>query len=190
MKLLLRIFASFLRIGLFTFGGGYTMLPMFEREIIDRRRWIDHNELLDIYAASQSLPGAIALNAATFIGSKAGGVPGAVAASLGMVTPSIVVIVVVASLLSRLSDIPIAQYALKGMSAAVVALILHSAVRLGLRCIRTPGGLFVAAASLVLMLAFNVSVVKIVLGAVCIGTLLSLVTARLGKKQGKEGSGC
>ena len=166
------------------------MLPMFEREIIDRRRWIDHNELLDIYAVSQSLPGAIALNSATFIGSKVRGVPGAVAASLGMVTPSIVVIVVVASLLSQLSDIPLAQYALTGMSAAVVALILHSAVRLGTRCIKTPGSLLIAVASLILMLAFNVSVVKIILGAVCTGAILSLFTARRGKQQGKEGAEC
>ncbi len=182
MELLVQIFASFLRIGLFTFGGGYAMLPMFEREIIDRRRWIDHNELLDMYAASQSLPGAIALNAATFIGSRVNGVSGAVAASLGMVTPSIFVIIIVAELLSRLSDIPIAQYALKGMSATVVALILHSAVRLGLRCIKTPVSLFVAAASFVLMSALNMSVVKIILGAVCVGAISSLITAKPGEK--------
>lgn len=190
MELLLQIFTSFLRIGLFTFGGGYAMLPMFEREIIERRRWIDHNELLDIYAASQSLPGAIALNSATFIGSKVKGVPGAVAASFGMVTPSIVVIVIVASLLSQLSDIPLAQYALRGMSAAVVALILHSALRLGTRCIKTPGGLLVAVASLVLMLAFSMSVVKIILGAVSAGAILSLISTRRGKQRGKEGAQC
>lgn len=169
MGLLLQIYISFLRVGLFTFGGGYAMLPMFEREIIDRRGWITHDELLDIYAASQSLPGAIALNAATFIGSRASRIPGAIAASIGMVTPSVVVIVVVASLLSRISDRPIAQYALRGMSAAVVALIIHSAVKLGMKCIRTPKGFFIATASLVLMVVFGVGVVQIILGAVCLG---------------------
>ena len=87
VALLWQIYTSFFRVGLFTIGGGYAMLPMFEREIIKKRGWIDQDRLLDIYAAAQSLPGAIALNSATFIGNIVAGVPGAISALLGVATP-------------------------------------------------------------------------------------------------------
>lgn len=178
VALLWQIYTSFFRVGLFTIGGGYAMLPMFEREIIKKRGWIDQNRLLDIYAAAQSLPGAIALNSATFIGNIVAGVPGAISALLGVATPSIAIIIVVAEFLSRIIEVPIAMYALKGMSAAVVALIADAAIRLGMRSIRTPITLVLALASLVLVVFVRISSVRVILGAVVLGTAYSWLSTR------------
>lgn len=178
MALLWQIYTSFFRVGLFTIGGGYAMLPMFEREIIKKRGWIDQDRLLDIYAAAQSLPGAIALNSATFIGNIVAGVPGAISALLGVATPSIAIIIVVAEFLSRIIEVPIAMYALKGMSAAVVALIADAAIRLGMRSIRTPITLVLALASLVLVVFVRISSVRVILGAVVLGTAYSWLSTR------------
>ncbi len=178
VALLWQIYTSFFRVGLFTIGGGYAMLPMFEREIIKKRGWIDQDRLLDIYAAAQSLPGAIALNSATFIGNIVAGVPGAISALLGVATPSIAIIIVVAEFLSRIIEVPIAMYALKGMSAAVVALIADAAIRLGMRSIRTPITLVLALASLVLVVFVRISSVRVILGAVVVGTAYSWLSTR------------
>lgn len=178
VALLWQIYTSFFRVGLFTIGGGYAMLPMFEREIIKKRGWIDQDRLLDIYAAAQSLPGAIALNSATFIGNIVAGVPGAISALLGVATPSIAIIIVVAEFLSRIIEVPIAMYALKGMSAAVVALIADAAIRLGMRSIRTPITLVLALASLVLVVFVRISSVPVILGAVVLGTAYSWLSTR------------
>lgn len=178
VALLWQIYTSFFRVGLFTIGGGYAMLPMFEREIIKKRGWIDQDRLLDIYAAAQSLPGAIALNSATFIGNIVAGVPGAISALLGVATPSIAIIIVVAEFLSRIIEVPIAIYALKGMSAAVVALIADAAIRLGMRSIRTPITLVLALASLVLVVFVRISSVRVILGAVVLGTAYSWLSTR------------
>ncbi len=178
VALLWQIYTSFFRVGLFTIGGGYAMLPMFECEIIKKRGWIDQDRLLDIYAAAQSLPGAIALNSATFIGNIVAGVPGAISALLGVATPSIAIIIVVAEFLSRIIEVPIAMYALKGMSAAVVALIADAAIRLGMRSIRTPITLVLALASLVLVVFVRISSVRVILGAVVLGTAYSWLSTR------------
>lgn len=186
MSLLWQIYTSFFRVGLFTIGGGYAMLPMLEREIIRRRGWIDHERILDIYAAAQSLPGAIALNTATFIGQVTGGTPGAISASLGVVTPSIVIIIAVATILTRIEDVALAQYALRGMSAAVVALIIHSAAKLGIRSIRSWAGLALALLSLILMAVLDISAVLLIVGAIVVGAANALRAARL-ERSVKEG---
>jgi len=164
-----QIYTSFFRIGLFTIGGGYAMLPMFQKEIIDKRGWIAQDRLLDIYAASQSLPGAIAFNASTFIGTIVAGVPGAIAASLGIATPSITIIMLIAEFVSKVMDIPVVEYALRGMSAAVVALIIHAAMRIGVRSTRTPIALALALISLVLVAFVRVNSVRIIVTAILCG---------------------
>lgn len=166
------------------------MLPMFEREVIRRRGWIDQERLLNIYAAAQSLPGAIALNSSTFIGNIVAGVPGAISASLGVATPSIAIIIVVAEFLSRVIEVPAVAYALRGMSAAVVALIVHAAVRLGIRSIRTPIALTLALISTVLVVFVRVNSVRIILGTVILGVGYSWWTGLLEERTRKDGSGC
>ncbi len=118
------VFASFFRIGLFTFGGGYAMIPIIEREIIDRRRWIDRREFLDLLTLAQSVPGPIAVNTSVFVGYKVRGMRGAVAALLGAVVPSFTIILLIALFFAGIRQNAVVDAAFKGMRPAVVALII------------------------------------------------------------------
>ena len=130
MKELLELFLAFARIGGLTFGGGYSMLPMLQRETVERKEWVTEAELMDYFAVGQCLPGVIAINTAVFIGRKVKGIAGAVAASLGVVSPSIIIIIVIASLIQNFSDLPVVQYAFSGIRVGVCVLIFTSVMKL------------------------------------------------------------
>lgn len=135
MKILFDLFIIFARIGGFTFGGGYAMLPMLQREVVEKRKWATQEELMDYYAIGQCTPGIIAVNTATFIGYKIKGISGAIFASLGVVTPSIVIVGIIAAFISGFQDIEIVQHAFAGIRAAVVALIASSVIKLSKKSI-------------------------------------------------------
>ena len=126
MKLLLDLYATFFRIGLFTFGGGYAMLPLIQREVVEKKGWATEDEVMDYYAVGQCTPGVIAVNVATFIGYKNKGIAGGILATLGVVSPSIVIISIIAAFLSRFSDSAYVQHALAGIRLAVCALVTAS----------------------------------------------------------------
>ena len=130
MKQLAALFWSFFKIGAFTFGGGYAMIPLIEREVIDNRRWVKREEFLDLLTLAQSAPGPIALNTAVFVGYQLRGLWGAVSAILGIVIPSFVVILLVAILFSDIRDNAWVEAAFKGMRPAVVALIVAPVLKL------------------------------------------------------------
>ena len=104
---LLKLFLSFAKIGAFTFGGGYAMLPMMEKELVERRNWVTSDEIIDYFAISQCTPGVIAVNTATFIGFKIGGFFGAIFATFGVVFPSVIIIASISSVLSTINDVKI-----------------------------------------------------------------------------------
>ncbi len=131
MKELLLLFAVFAKIGGFTFGGGYAMLPILQREVVDKRQWATQEELMDYFAIGQCTPGIIAVNTATFIGYKRKGVLGAIFATLGVVAPSVVIITVIAAFIRNFQHIEAVQWAFEGIRAAVVALILSAVIKLG-----------------------------------------------------------
>lgn len=131
MKELLLLFAVFAKIGGFTFGGGYAMLPILQREIVDKRQWATQEELMDYFAIGQCTPGVIAVNTATFIGHKRKGVLGGAFATLGVVAPSIVIITIIAAFIKNFQHIEAVQWAFEGIRAAVVALILSAVIKLG-----------------------------------------------------------
>lgn len=120
------LFLTFSRIGVCTFGGGYAMLPLLRHEIVEKHGWADEDELMDYYAIGQCTPGIIAINTATFIGYKISGIPGAIFATAGMVFPSLVIIVMIASFIQQFAHIPVVQYAFSGIRIAVCALVLQS----------------------------------------------------------------
>lgn len=124
------IFWTFSRIGALTFGGGYSMLPMLEREAVKGRGWVKDEELLDFYAISQVLPGMIAINCAIFIGNKVKGRMGGVLAALGVAFPSLVIITLIAAFISNFVDLPLVQNAFAGVRACVFVLILNSTIKL------------------------------------------------------------
>lgn len=120
------LFFTFLKIGAVTFGGGFAMIPLIEREVCSRRRWVEKSELADLLAVSQSVPGAIAINTVTFLGMRLRGFPGALAAIAGMVLPSFIVILAIAAALYRYITLPVIANAFGGIRAAVVALIAYA----------------------------------------------------------------
>ena len=131
MNIYCDLFLTFAKVGVCTFGGGYAMLPILQREVVEKKGWAADEELTDYFAVGQCTPGIIAVNTATFIGYKYKGIPGGVIATLGLVFPSLVIITAIAAFLSNFADIPLVQHALAGINAAVVALIASSVVKLG-----------------------------------------------------------
>lgn len=131
MKTLWELFIVFARIGGFTFGGGYAMLPMLQKEVVENKKWATSDELMDYFAIGQCTPGIIAVNTATFIGYKIKGVLGGIVATLGVVSPSLVIITAIAAFLQNFQDIVYVKYAFGGIRAAVVALILSAVLKIG-----------------------------------------------------------
>ena len=130
MNILVDLFLTFARVGVCTFGGGYAMLPILQREIVENKKWATEEQLADYYAVGQCTPGVIAVNTATFVGSKRKGIPGGIVATLGMVFPSVVIITIIAAFLQNFAHIPAVGHAFAGVRAAVVALIASSVLKL------------------------------------------------------------
>lgn len=128
--LLADLFLTFAKVGVMTFGGGYAMLPILQREIVEKKKWATEDQLADYYAVGQCTPGVIAVNTATFVGSNQGGIPGGIVATLGVVFPSIVIILAIAAFLSNFMHLEAVAHAFNGVRAGVVALILVSVIKL------------------------------------------------------------
>ena len=130
MKEYLDLFIAFIKVGAMTFGGGYAMLPILQREVLEKRGWITEAEMIDYYAMGQCLPGVIMVNTAVFVGQKRKGVPGGIIAALGAVFPSLVIIVIIAASLTAFSDVPAVRNAFAGIRICVVVLIINAVVKL------------------------------------------------------------
>ena len=130
MNNLLDLYWTFAKIGAVTFGGGYAMLPILERELVDKRHWTTMEELRDYFSIGQCTPGLIALNVSTFIGEKRGKVPGAIAATVGFVTVPVVLILIIAAFLTNFADLPLVQHAFAGIRVCVCVLIVQAVLRL------------------------------------------------------------
>lgn len=130
MKDYLELVWSFFKIGIMTFGGGYAMLPIIQREVVEKKGWATEEEILNYYAIGQCTPGVIAVNTATFIGNKRKGVAGGFLATLGVVLPSMIIITIIAALLNNFAEIPAVQHALAGIRVAVVVLVGYSVWKL------------------------------------------------------------
>ena len=130
MKKYWELFIAFARVGVMTFGGGYAMIPILERELIDKRGWTTNEELMDYYAVAQCTPGVIAVNTATFVGQKQAGVWGGIFATLGVVFPSLVIIMIIAAFIQNFAHLPAVQNAFAGIRVCVCVLILNAVVKL------------------------------------------------------------
>lgn len=137
MKELLQLFITFAKIGGFTFGGGYAMLPVMQKELVDKRAWTTNEELLNYYAVGQCTPGIIAVNTATFVGHKRKGILGSIFATVGIVTPSVIIIMLIASFLQNFAEYPVVQNAFSGIRIAVCATILVSIVNLWKKSVKS-----------------------------------------------------
>ena len=130
MKLLIDLFFTFSRVGLLTFGGGYAMLPILQKEVVETKKWATEEEMIDYFAIGQTTPGIIAVNTATFVGHKQHGVLGGIVATLGLVFPSYIIITIIAMFMRNFSDSVILQNAFAGIRVSVYVLILNAVLKL------------------------------------------------------------
>lgn len=126
MKLLVKLYLAFLKIGTFSFGGGYAMLPFIQKEIVEKNNWISSTEFTDIIGISQMTPGPVAINSATFVGYKISGVIGSIVATLGVITTSFILVVIINRILYKFKEFKMVQAALLGMKPALIALIIYA----------------------------------------------------------------
>ena len=182
-KRLWELFYTFAKVGVMTFGGGYAMLPLLQREIVEKKHWATEEELLDYFAVGQCTPGIIAVNTATFVGFKEKKLSGAIFATLGVVSPSLVIITVIAALLSNFAHIAAVQNAFAGIRVAVCVLILNSIVKLWKKSVvdKLTLGVFIAV-FLGSVLLSHVSPVVFIVAAAVLG-----IVVRVWLRTGKEG---
>ena len=175
---LLSLFLSFAKVGVMTFGGGYAMIPILEREIVENRKWASSEELMDYYAVGQCTPGVIAVNTATFIGYKVAGPAGGVAATLGVVFPSVVIICLIAGILTNFADIPAVKSAFTAIRVCVCVLIFNAVVKLWKGAVKDKAGLVLFLIVFVLSLCFDISPVVFVLFCALAGLVLTRTGVR------------
>ena len=169
MKELFDLFWTFCKIGALTFGGGYAMLPLIQREIVENKKWSTEKEILDYYAVGQCTPGVLAVNTATFIGYKLRGIIGGIVATLGVIFPSIVIILIIAAFLQNFADLAIVQSAFAGIRVAVVALIITTVVKLIKSSIKDYLGVIIAIIAFVISAFIGLSPVYVVIAAALTG---------------------
>jgi len=166
------LFETFFKIGAFTLGGGYAMLPLMEREFVTRRKWITEEEMIDILAVVQSLPGIIAVKASIFIGYEAAGLAGAVIAVIGLLVPSITIITLFAFLYVSVHDNPVVQNLFIGVRAGVTALILLAGIKLGKKVLNDWLSVVSALAAGIAVWFFDVHAGLVIIAAAVLGYLL------------------
>lgn len=182
MKVYWDLFVSWFKMGLFTFGGGYAMLPMIQKEVIEKHKWATEDEVMDYYALGQCTPGIIAVNTATFIGYKIKGVMGGIAATVGVVAPSIIIISLISSLITNFSELEIVQHALKGIQVAVCVLMFVAIEKLLKKGVQDLPGKLIFIAALALSLFTDLSTVILVILAGVAGYVIFV----LGKRKDGE----
>lgn len=164
----LSLFLTFAKIGACTFGGGYAMLPILQREVVEKKGWATEDQLADYYAVGQCTPGIIAVNTATFVGCAQGGVAGGILATLGVVAPSVAIICVIAAFLQNFADAPVVIHAFAGIRACVCALIFSSVIKLAKKSVvNWPSAALFLAVLLLSALAGLSPVLLVVLAGVC-----------------------
>lgn len=169
------LFVSFFRIGGLTFGGGLAQLPMLKYEVVQKHHWLEEEELLDIYAIGQCTPGIIAINTATYVGYKKAGVPGGIAATLGMVMPSLLIITMVAAILQAIIDNTYVQHAIMGIRAVVCALMLNTVQTLAKKSLKNRFAFVIAGISLVAAFFSGLPTLVIVVAAAVTGIVYHVV---------------
>lgn len=184
MKILLKLFLIFARIGGFTFGGGYAMLPMLQKEVVEKYGWATQEELMDYYAIGQCTPGVIAVNTATFIGYKIKGISGAIFATLGVVSPSLVIVSVIAAFISNFQDLQVVQHAFAGIRAAVVALIISAVIKIGKKSLVDIFTVIIFLAVAGLSFFTDISPILFVVAAGACGLVINLAKVRKVKDGG------
>jgi len=174
----LTLFKTFFKIGLFTFGGGYAMIPLIQNEVVNNHKWLKDEDILDIIAIAESTPGPIAINSATFVGYKVAGFWGALFATLGVVLPSFIIIFALSFILQKFEDNKYVQYAFTGIRAAVLFLVGKALISMYRQCPKNIFSYAVMIIAFVLSYILDVNVLIIIVLAAVAGLTYSLLTAK------------
>lgn len=169
---LLELYISFFKVGLFTFGGGIAMLPVIEREVVNNKKWTTYEEMLDYYAVSQATPGIIMVNIATFIGYKKRGMIGGIISTIGVITPSLIIITLIATLIENFASIPFVQSALKGIAAGISAIIIASLIKLGKSSLKDIFSVILCIVGFYVAYFTNISIIYAVVFGIAAGIVL------------------
>lgn len=168
-KILLELFNCFFKIGAFTFGGGYAMIPLIEREVVDNKKWIERKEIVDVFALAQSLPGAIAINTSTFIGYKILGKVGAIVSTIGIILPSLIIITLIAMFFSLVRGNLLFEKIFDGISPAIVALILVAGIKIVKQSVKDKIGIIILLCTIVFITFFNMQAIFAIIGGALVG---------------------
>lgn len=180
-KTLWQVFWSFFKIGAFTFGGGYAMIPLIQNEAVEKRHWVTDEDILEVVAIAESTPGPIAINSATFVGYKAAGILGSVCATLGVVLPSFAVILALSFVLQQFQNVVAVQYAFQGIRAGVLALLVKALWTMYQKSPKGWVGYVVIGASFILTAIFDINVIFVIIGCAVFGLVTSLYLERRAK---------
>lgn len=180
--MLFDLFITFAKIGVMTFGGGYAMLPILQRELVENKGWTTEEDIADYFAIGQCTPGIIAINTATFVGTKQKGIIGGIVASLGMVFPSLVIITLIATVLTTFSELAIVKHAFAGIRVAVCVLIFNSVLKLMKSAIKDYYALFIFIGIFLVALFTSISTVWLIVASAVLGIVINTVIKKKGGK--------
>lgn len=191
MNIFFELFFSFTKIGLFTFGGGYAMISLIENTCVDKKRWITHDDMMNITVIAESTPGPIAINCATFVGYRQGGFAGALTATFGMVLPSFIIIYLISIFLDNFPEITLIANAFRGIKAAVGILILDAALKMLKKMPKNSMSLTIMAGSCIIMLlvnffALHFSSILLMLTAALVSLAVYTVQGEIARKGGEK----
>lgn len=182
MKLLLKLFLTFFKIGAFTFGGGYAMIPLIQKETVETNKWLSDDDILEIIAIAESTPGPIAINSATFVGYKVCGFWGSFFATLGVVLPSFIIILIISYILREFQNIKAVKYAFNGIRAGVLALLIKAIISMYKKVQKNLVSYIVMAFSFIIVAFFDINVLFVIIGCALIGLISSLYAKRRTEK--------
>ena len=187
LKRLFQVFFTFFRIGAFTFGGGYAMIPLIQNEAVEKHHWVTDDDILEIIAIAESTPGPIAINAATFVGYRAAGVLGSIVATLGVVLPSFMIILALSFVLEAFQEVRAVQYAFFGIRAGVLALLCKALWTMYKKAPKGWAAYVVMAGAFILTAInkfgiFKINMIFVIIGCAVFGLVTSLIMERRGKK--------
>lgn len=172
------LFLTFLKIGAFTFGGGYAMIPLIQEETVKNKKWLTDEDILEIIAIAESTPGPIAINAATFVGYRVAGFFGAFFATFGVVLPSFLIIIAISFVLRQFENLEVVKYAFFGIRAGVLALIVKALWSMYRQCRKNLPSYIVMAASFILVAVFDINVLWVIVGCALFGLIVSFTVGR------------
>ena len=191
MPVLIDLFLTFAKIGLFTFGGGYAMISLIENDCVEKKKWITHDEMMDVTVIAESTPGPIAINCATYVGYKKGRLPGAIIATFGIVLPSFIIIFLISKFFDRFLEITWVANAFRGIKIAVGILIVDAAVKMLIKMKKKPMPMIMVVCSAVAMIlisifSVNISSMVLMIASAFIGIAVFIIGshAKKGEKRG------